>query len=219
MILLHQYYFDIMFVRGGPVPKEQPKKYEHHIMGYVSQWGGMEVGTGMLFSANVVDGLVHQLGGWKLMLQCKLLPNIHDDEKCPVGHAVYTYSGGKELEEQFDKIIHTSPPFFKHHEEPEYHLAQCYRNALKLAFNRDLYTTNNHYRIASPLLGAGARGFPIEKALEIAAEESIRWRDENCTGDKYDSKTEELVLAFGIPDLKIAEMLINKIEKIEANNA
>lgn len=54
------------FPKGGPVPKSPPDKDAHHIMGYVSQWGGMEVGSGMLFPANAVDGLVHQLGGHQL---------------------------------------------------------------------------------------------------------------------------------------------------------
>ena len=70
------------FPQGGPEPKEQPKKYEHRIMGYVSQWGGMDLGTGMLFAANVVDGLVHQLGGWKLALWLKLLPKIDGKDGC-----------------------------------------------------------------------------------------------------------------------------------------
>eukprot|EP00568_Trieres_chinensis_P013803 CAMPEP_0183294958 /NCGR_PEP_ID=MMETSP0160_2-20130417/3089_1 /TAXON_ID=2839 ORGANISM="Odontella Sinensis, Strain Grunow 1884" /NCGR_SAMPLE_ID=MMETSP0160_2 /ASSEMBLY_ACC=CAM_ASM_000250 /LENGTH=132 /DNA_ID=CAMNT_0025456351 /DNA_START=36 /DNA_END=430 /DNA_ORIENTATION=- len=34
------------FPRGGPVPKRKPNVEAHHIMGYVSSWGGMEVGTG-----------------------------------------------------------------------------------------------------------------------------------------------------------------------------
>ena len=37
-------------------------------LGYVSSWGGMEVGQGMLYATSVVDGLVHQLGGWKVGL-------------------------------------------------------------------------------------------------------------------------------------------------------
>ena len=37
------------FARGGPQPKQQPNRHAHHIMGYVSQWGGMDVGRGELY--------------------------------------------------------------------------------------------------------------------------------------------------------------------------
>ena len=47
------------FPRGGPQPAKPPDKTAHHIMGYVTQWGGMDVGNGNLkyctqvFSDNV----------------------------------------------------------------------------------------------------------------------------------------------------------------------
>lgn len=34
------------FPRGGPQPSVPPNRHAHHIMGYVSQWGGMDVGSG-----------------------------------------------------------------------------------------------------------------------------------------------------------------------------
>ena len=48
------------FPKGGPVPKQYPHQRDAgwHAPGYVTQWGGMEVGEGMLFASNVVDGLV-----------------------------------------------------------------------------------------------------------------------------------------------------------------
>lgn len=204
------------FPRGGPEPIKAPEKYEHHIMGYVSQWGGMEVGTGMLFPFNVVDGVVHQLGGWKLKMLCQWLPEVQTNEKCPVGHAVSTYPGGKELEEQFDEIIHTVPPFYEHHPDPEVYLARCYQNALSLAFS-SLPAPLQQRRVASPLLGAGGRGFPLEKAIHIAAEESLRWRDNLSTADKQlqGETQQQQVLAFGIPDINIAEKLVTAIEQIE----
>ncbi|KAK1744399.1 hypothetical protein QTG54_004932 [Skeletonema marinoi] len=59
---------------GGPQPKVQPNRHAHHIMGYVSQWGGMDVGSGMLFSAESIDGLLHQLGGLRFRAECNLVP-------------------------------------------------------------------------------------------------------------------------------------------------
>ena len=43
-------------------------------MGYVSQWGGMDVGSGMMFSAETIDGLLHQLGGLRFRAECSLVP-------------------------------------------------------------------------------------------------------------------------------------------------
>merc|ERR1712238_183859 len=94
-------------------------KDAHHIMGYVSQWGGMELKDGMLFPFNVIDGLVHQLGGWRLALHCYMLPNINSGnnsggEKCPIGNAVTTPPGGTQLRQEYDTIVHTVPPFYKY---------------------------------------------------------------------------------------------------------
>jgi hypothetical protein len=34
------------FPRGGPQPDRRPDAEAHHVMGYVSRWGGMDVGRG-----------------------------------------------------------------------------------------------------------------------------------------------------------------------------
>lgn len=192
------------FPRGGPEPKEGPNKDAHHIMGYVTQWGGMDVGSGMLFASNVVDGLVHQLGGWRLAWHCKVLPVLKGDEKCPVGHAVVTPPGGKLLSQEYDDIVHTVPPFYKHHPDPEHYLGKCYKKSLSVASS---LKGRQPLRIACPLLGAGGRGFPVEAAVKIAAKESVSWRD-NVHGG-------ECVLAFGIPEKKIAEELVHEIKSLE----
>ena len=120
------------FPRGGPQPRLQPNRNAHHIMGYVSQWGGMDSGSGMMFSAETIDGLVHQLGGLRLRADCSLVP-AHDfahayvnqqtstepeakhyNAKCPVGAAAMTSAGGDELRKHYDNIIHTTPPFYNY---------------------------------------------------------------------------------------------------------
>ena len=132
------------FARGGPQPSRQPGRHAHHIMGYVSSWGGMDSGHGMMFSAETVDGLVHQHGGLRLRAECGLVgthPNaeLYADQqaaasesssstngtmrvednpqgrvKCPVGMAVVTPPGGDELRSRYDAIVHTTPPFYKY---------------------------------------------------------------------------------------------------------
>lgn len=207
------------FPSGGPQPSVPPSKYEHHIMGYVSKWGGMDMKEGrMLFPLNVVDGLVHELGGFKLAVHCLLLPKKKNcsqekggDVRCPVGCAVSTPPGGKRLGEEYDRIVHTVPPFYEHYDggDPNEALSNCYRNALALCDN---ISSSNHdcsLRVASPLLGAGARGFPLQEAMAIAAKESLRWR--NAEHDNV----KERVLSFGIPQMDVASRFIDMMMELD----
>jgi len=178
----------------------------------------MEVGSGMLYSVSVVDGLVHQLGGWPLRMEIKLLPTIQEpDEKCPVGSAVVTSCGfSSDLSNEYDYVVHTVPPFYKHHPDPNECLRNCYRSSFAKAF--DLTTTNN--RVATPLLGAGARGFPLDVAVDVAASESIFWLSsvgDNSITERYDSSGGDdgiyRTVAFGIPDEKTAELMVEALTR------
>ena len=163
----------------------------------------MEVGNGMMFPGNVVDGLVHQLGGRALARECQHVPARRNDTRggvvvrCPEGTSVHTGPGvGTELEAEFDSIIHTVPPFFDHpppspptddteEHGPEVLLQRCYQHSLTLA--EAVTNTTNHgrtrtattIRIACPLLGAGCRGFPLDVAIEVAAMQARQWQTTN----------------------------------------
>jgi O-acetyl-ADP-ribose deacetylase (regulator of RNase III) len=52
---------------------------------------------------------------------------------CPVGTAVCTTQACSELLEQYNAIIHTTPPFYLHDENPIQKLDSCYQSALTLA--------------------------------------------------------------------------------------
>ena len=210
------------FPKGGPVPKEYPKRdVGWHATGYVTQWGGMEVGEGMLFASNVVDGLVHQLGGWQLGLECQWLPVLQENEheggeRCPVGHAVATGPGSSALQEHFDTIVHTVPPFYLHHpgNDPEGYLLEAYRNSLRVAFDQG----KGELRVACPLLGAGGRGFPLDAAIRVAGQASWRWLDQDLGDDSTDERQQH-TLAFGIPDMEIAEQLLEAVqERMESDS-
>jgi len=141
-----------------------------------SSWGGMEAGTNMLYPSQVVDGLVHR--------------HVEDELsglKCPVGEAVGT-SGG---DLNFDFVLHTASPFFSDSNSREL-LAQCYQSVLSMALSDG--------RLAMPLMGAGARGFPIDVASQVAISEA--------------SKTRDKVIVFGVLDPQIAETLATTLRRV-----
>jgi len=218
------------FPRGGPVPKDYVKgrSKDWQPLGYVSSWGGMDVGSGMMYPVSVVDGLVHQLGGYKLALECAMAPTVSkqhegrftklwnslfnsdssDEIKCNVGSAIRTGPGSNVLKQEYDAIIHTVPPFYKYPDknekrEPNEILKQCYRASLSLVEDEA-----GSVVIAAPILGAGARGFPVDVALKIAAAESIQWMEESRNGNQ---KT----LAFGIPDVRVSGCFVRAIQNAE----
>mmetsp|Transcript_34799 Transcript_34799/g.80435 ORF Transcript_34799/g.80435 Transcript_34799/m.80435 type:complete len:195 (-) Transcript_34799:495-1079(-) len=187
----------------------------------------MDVGTGMLYATSVVDGLVHLAGGWKLAVDIASLEVISgSDEKCPVGHAVETAGRG---ELKYDAVIHTTPPFYKNYDDAASMLRKCYAASLKLAFKENLRSgrkdknepgkdggqTENGV-VALPLLGAGGRGFPVDAAIDIAASECIKWI--TMDKDKVDvieddrGGLRQMTVAFGIPDLDVANALIDRMQ-------
>jgi O-acetyl-ADP-ribose deacetylase (regulator of RNase III) len=188
--------------------------------GYVTSWGGMEVGGGMMYAVSVVDGLVHQVGGLPLKLTIQMLPVLASpDEKCPVGHAVKTVSFGQSDTTYPDGIIHTTPPFYEFYgkgaDDPCQKLGECYRNSLELAFEDHCV-----HRVAVPLLGAGCRGFPLDVAIDVASSACAAWLNEGTalTGEKNTrdltmSTDAEQTLVFGIPDPNVSDKLIDSLEQ------
>ena len=100
------------FPRGGPVPRPPPAG----LSASTSGWGGMDAGSGMLYPAQSVDGVVHTYGGNELreMLQAIASDGVDaagQPVRCAVGRAVVTPSAGS-LRDGFDRIAHTVPPFW-----------------------------------------------------------------------------------------------------------
>jgi hypothetical protein len=223
------------FPKGGPVPKEKPDDMhkEWQPFGFVTTWGGMDVGKGMLYPVSVVDGLVHQLGGWKLEAECtwkRMISSVQLGEACPIGSAVQTTASDERLKERYNAIIHTTPPFFEHDADPKLKLQKCYESAVGLAFPLvapDIQTDTGsgagvHVRVATPLLGSGARGFSHEVAMEVASEACVKW----CHGTPgtssdpvSDTQVAEQTLVFGLlkRDLadKFSEMIQQKAEETQ----
>ncbi|KAG8466606.1 hypothetical protein KFE25_007985 [Diacronema lutheri] len=168
------------FPRGGPVPEERVSgaaavQRDWVPPGFVSKWGGMEIGSDMMYSVQVVDGMVGMLGGDALRKECRRLPirgPRGSDVRCPQGEAVRTSAPGG-LAKLFGGIVHTVPPFYKRADTggpcPEWRalLERCWLRALDAASPGPV--------VAAPLLGAGARGAPVGAASHVAARAAASW--------------------------------------------
>ena len=149
----------------------------------------------------------------KMKLACSMVGTVAGtDEKVPVGSCVATYTADK-LADEYDTIIHTTPPFFNHFNKcPMEHLRKCYQNSIKEAFS--FYNGSGFGRVAVPLLGAGGRGFPIKVAIDIAASEAHNWCQDDNLNDQSgecDSRVHQ-TLAFGILEVSHADQLVEAIQ-------
>ena len=130
----------------------------------------MEAGAGMLYSKQVVDGVVHRHGGAALRDALAAAAPEQGRTRCAVGAAVVTPATGGLRE--FDLIVHTPTPFWprligdQDMSEWASQLRACYTSS---AVALQQYTSNCALWVAIPLLGAGAGGAPVTKAAAAAA--------------------------------------------------
>jgi O-acetyl-ADP-ribose deacetylase (regulator of RNase III) len=212
------------FPRGGPVPAQPVSSTVHRDwqpLGHVSTWGGMEVGTGMLYPVSVVDGLVHQLGGWQLQAELRWLQCLHR-QPCPIGTAVMTTAGAatSPLRQHYDAVIHTTPPFYQYYDSssgdnnnPELPLRSCYESTLALLSHE---CQTQPVLAAFPLLGAGARGFPPDRAIAVAASATANWLlQQHHQPEHANSSTpppHPMVIVFGLLEQELADGLCNALK-------
>jgi O-acetyl-ADP-ribose deacetylase len=118
-----------------------------------------------LLGGGGVDGAIHRAAGPELLEETRKIGG------CPTGEA--RVSKGYRLPAKW--VIHTVGPVWRGgHKNEETLLANCYRNSLQAAMDLGVKT------VAVPSISTGAYGFPLERATEIALEETRKFLE----GDK-----------------------------------
>jgi O-acetyl-ADP-ribose deacetylase (regulator of RNase III) len=105
-----------------------------------------------LLGGGGVDGAIHRAAGPELLEECRQLGG------CPTGEARITR--GYQLPARY--VIHAVGPVYSGRPRDADLLRSAYRNSLQLAAQHQLKS------IACPAISAGAYGYPLNQAAEIA---------------------------------------------------
>jgi len=107
-----------------------------------------------------VDGAIHRAAGPELLAACRELRRTSWPDGLPVGEVAMT--PGFRL--PVSHVIHTVGPVFAKSQDRSSQLADCYRNALRLA-GKHQFT-----RLAFPAISTGIYGYPADAAAKIVAD-------------------------------------------------
>ena len=119
-----------------------------------------------LLGGGGVDGAIHRAAGPELLEETRKIGG------CPTGEA--RVSKGYRLPAKW--VVHTVGPVWAGgHKNEEHLLTGCYRNSFKEALGVGVKT------IAFPSISTGAYRFPLERATEIAMEETKKILDNDKT--------------------------------------
>jgi O-acetyl-ADP-ribose deacetylase len=111
-----------------------------------------------LLGGGGVDGAIHRKGGPEILRECRELRASQYGGGLPTGQAVATTAGW--LPARW--VIHTVGPVFSHGEDRSELLADCHRNALRVADDLGAAT------VAFPAISTGVYRWPLQSAAQIA---------------------------------------------------
>ena len=121
-----------------------------------------------LLGGGGVDGAIHRAGGPRILEECRNLRASHYGRGLATGQAVATTAG--DLPARW--VIHTVGPVYTTQEDRSEQLADCHRNALRVADELGAST------VAFPAISTGIFGWPLPDAARIALD-TVRATD--CT--------------------------------------
>ncbi|MGW4519565.1 O-acetyl-ADP-ribose deacetylase [Amycolatopsis sp. NPDC004378] len=111
-----------------------------------------------LLGGGGVDGAIHRKGGPEILAECRKLRAGHYGKGLKTGQAVATNAGN--LPARW--VVHTVGPVWSKTEDRSGLLADCHRNALKVADELGART------VAFPAISTGIYRWPLESAAGIA---------------------------------------------------
>jgi O-acetyl-ADP-ribose deacetylase (regulator of RNase III) len=111
-----------------------------------------------LLGGGGVDGAIHRAGGPEILEECRKLRAGHYGKGLPTGQAVATSAG--RLPARW--VIHTVGPVHSRTEDRSELLADCHRNALRVADELGASC------VAFPAISTGVYGWPMDAAARIA---------------------------------------------------
>jgi len=142
-----------------------------------------------LESGGGVAGAIHQAASSGLVEEARPLAPIQP------GEAVVT--AGYDLPNRY--VIHTLGPVYGSDEPEAELLADCYRNSLGLAEERDIDS------LAFPALSTGAFGYPLEEATEVALSTVVE------EAQKLQNVRLIRFVLFSEEDLEVYERVLSKL--------
>uniref|UniRef100_A0A0G4G2Y5 Macro domain-containing protein n=1 Tax=Chromera velia CCMP2878 TaxID=1169474 RepID=A0A0G4G2Y5_9ALVE len=180
---------------------------------FSSSWGGMSVGSNMVFRSQTVDGMVDLVGGRgyreEVLRQaaervCGRMSaeDVKRGVRCNVGQAVSvppTLSSGPALHKQFDNIVHVVAPAWSEVGGNEEEWGGGVRASLMAGWREGVVSALSGGEsggcfviLTTPLIGAGTRGGGVERVCREAADAGIAFIEEEV-GVNYrdDSDTVE----------------------------
>jgi O-acetyl-ADP-ribose deacetylase (regulator of RNase III) len=143
-----------------------------------------------LLGGGGVDGAIHRTAGPELLEETRKIGG------CPTGEA--RVSKGYRLPAKW--VIHTVGPVWAGGQKGEEQLlASCYRNSLRAAQKLGVAS------VAFPSISTGAYRFPLERATEIALEETKRFLEKDETLQRI------VFVCFGKPVLDTYKKVYKRI--------
>jgi len=213
------------FPVGGPTPHKAIIGENKKRASSPSRNTQNKISERIIYASETVDGTLTELLGTELREYVqRSLPNLSQDDnfpiRCPTGSARKVPSVGI-LQQNFDAFILAVAPFWG---DAQWHekLLSAYLESFALAAAAASSPVVGGHCLAVPLLGAGARGAPVEEACHVAAKASRqfwdnidRWQHADPTTTNDESSTNAISslerIQFAVQDEDVAEVLDSKL--------